>query len=208
MLPQRHAFAQPCAPQASRCGSIKANCAAAMPGMPPSGGRSRPAPCSFDYAAAADALHRALEISPSSTFSNFYLGALQLEQSDPQAALASFRKVDSEVFRLTGIAVAEHTLGDAAASQAALDEIIAKHSRDAAAQIAEVYAWRNEKDKAFEWLDRAFNNRDGGLTLIKNDVFYKNIHNDPRYPAFLRKNESIDINRSRGARYLRSAPYV
>jgi len=122
--------------------------------------------------------------------------------------LASFRKVDSEVFRLTGIAVAEHTLGDAAVSQAALDEIIAKHSRDAAAQIAEVYAWRNEKDKAFEWLDRAFNNRDGGLTLIKNDVFYKNIHNDPRYPAFLRKNESIDINRSRGARYLRSAPYV
>jgi len=88
---------------------------------------------------------------------------------------------------LTGIAVAEHSLGHAAASQAALDEIIAKHGRDAAAQIAEVYAWRNEKDKAFEWLDRAFNNRDGGLTLIKNDVFYKNLRDDPRYPAFLRK---------------------
>lgn len=142
---------------------------------------------SGDYSAAADALHRALEISPSSTFSNFYLGALQLEQSDPQAALASFRRVDSDVFRLTGIAVAEHSLGDAAASQAALDELIAKHSRDAAAQVAEVYAWRNEKDKAFEWLDRAFTNRDGGLTLIKSDVFYKNLRNDPRYPAFLHK---------------------
>lgn len=140
-----------------------------------------------DYVAAADAMHRALEISPSSTFSNFYLGALQLEQSDPQAALASFRKVDFDVFRLTGIAVAEHSLGDATASQAALDEIIAKHSHDAAAQIAEVYAWRNEKDKAFEWLDRAFNNHDGGLNLIKIDLFYKNLRADPRYPAFLRK---------------------
>lgn len=56
-----------------------------------------------------------------------------------------------------------------------------------AAQIAEVYAWRNEKDKAFEWLDRAFNNHDGGLNLIKIDLFYKNLRADPRYPAFLRK---------------------
>ena len=29
--------------------------------------------------------------------------------------------------------------------------------------------------------------RDGGLVLIKSDVFYKNLRNDPRYTVFLRK---------------------
>ena len=36
--------------------------------------------------------------------------------------------------------------------------------------------------KAFEWLDRAYAQRDPS-----NDVFLKNLHHDPRYAAFLKK---------------------
>ena len=54
-------------------------------------------------------------------------------------------------------------------------------------QIAEIYSYRDESDKAFEWLDRAYNQRDGGLSSIKGDPTFKNIRNDPRFNEFLKK---------------------
>ena len=57
----------------------------------------------------------------------------------------------------------------------------------AAYQIAEIYAWRDEKDKAFEWLERAYRQQDGGLTVIKTDPVLASLRADPRYFALLRK---------------------
>jgi hypothetical protein len=50
-----------------------------------------------------------------------------------------------------------------------------------------IYAWRNEKDKAYEWVDRAYTQADGGLVVIKTDLPLKNLRDDPRYPTLLRK---------------------
>ena len=83
--------------------------------------------------------------------------------------------------------MAEHTLGNASESQKYLDEQIAKYAQGAAYQIAEVYAWRGEKDKAFEWLDRAYTQHDGGLTFIKSDPLIAKLRGDPRYAAILKK---------------------
>ena len=57
----------------------------------------------------------------------------------------------------------------------------------AAYQIAEVYAWRGEADKAFEWLERSYAQDDGGLSFIKVDPLLKSVESDPRFAAFLRK---------------------
>jgi len=54
-------------------------------------------------------------------------------------------------------------------------------------QIADVYAFRNQSDEAFEWLDRAYAQRDSGLPTTKVDPLLKSLHNDPRYAAFLKK---------------------
>ena len=55
-------------------------------------------------------------------------------------------------------------------------------------QIAEVYAFRGEADKAFEWLGRAYDERDPGLPPhLKGDPLLKNIRHDPRYNALLEK---------------------
>jgi serine/threonine-protein kinase len=72
-------------------------------------------------------------------------------------------------------------------SQQALDELIAKDAQYAAYQIAEVFAWRGEKDQAFEWLERAYRQRDGGLSSIKGDPLLKSLRADPRFNALLRK---------------------
>ena len=83
--------------------------------------------------------------------------------------------------------MALHTLGDATAADRELKELIAAESREAAYQIAEVYAWRGDTDQAFEWLDRAYAQRDGGLELIVTDPALESLRGDPRYTAMLRK---------------------
>jgi hypothetical protein len=110
-----------------------------------------------------------------------------LLDAHPQRALALFQQVKQPELRLDGIAISEHTLGHANESQAALDELIKSLSHGAAAQIAEVYAWRGEKDKAFDWLNRAYAQRDGGISDIKSNPLLASVRTDPRYQAFLRK---------------------
>ena len=62
-----------------------------------------------------------------------------------------------------------------------------KDQNDSAFQIAEIYAYRGETDKAFEWLERAYKQRDGGLPEMKGDPLLLSLERDPRYIAFLKK---------------------
>ena len=128
-----------------------------------------------------------MEIQPESTYGLYNLATLQLLEGQAAEALALFRKVEDEAFRLQGIAMVEHTLRNAKESQQTLDELIAKHAQEAAYQIAEVFAWRGETDKAFEWLDRAYQQRDGGLSDMKVTPLLASLHGDPRYKSLLRK---------------------
>lgn len=89
--------------------------------------------------------------------------------------------------RLFGQALAFHALGRKQEADAALAEMVATESEGAAYQIAEVYAFRGETDRAFHWLERAYTQRDGGLASMLGDPFLKNLERDPRYPAFLKK---------------------
>jgi TolB-like protein/Flp pilus assembly protein TadD len=140
-----------------------------------------------DYPAAYDAYGRALAENPSSMYNKYGLASLQLSDGKALQALSTYQTIDFEPFRDTGVAMAEHSLGEAKASQTALDALIASSAGIDSYQIAEVYAWRGEKDLAFEWLERAYRQQDGGLTDIKIDSYVASLHSDPRYAAFLRK---------------------
>jgi ribosomal protein L17 len=83
--------------------------------------------------------------------------------------------------------MAEHSLGRAKESRRALDELIAKTAPGNAYGIAEAHAWRGETDKAFEWLERAYQQRDGGLDALKIDPLLESLRTDPRYKAMLKK---------------------
>jgi len=83
--------------------------------------------------------------------------------------------------------LAYHALGRDPDSNAALAGLIGKNGADAAFQIAQVYAYRGEADKSFEWLDRAYKQRDSGLPEIKTDPLLKNLRHDQRYTELLKK---------------------
>jgi hypothetical protein len=72
-------------------------------------------------------------------------------------------------------------------SDAALNELIKNEAETAAFQVAEAYAYRGDKDKAFEWLERARRQRDPGLGNLLKDPLLENLRNDPRWNAFLHK---------------------
>lgn len=57
----------------------------------------------------------------------------------------------------------------------------------AAYQIAEMYAYRNQKDSAFAWLDRAYASRDEGMPDLKVDPLFVNLRSDARYTDWLKK---------------------
>ena len=97
------------------------------------------------------------------------------------------KRIQFGALRVKGGAVAYYALGRKKESDAALKELIEKFHANAAWSIATVYAQRNERDEAFKWIDCAYSQHDGGLIFLRIDPLLKNLHNDPRYTAFLNK---------------------
>lgn len=140
-----------------------------------------------DTTTAHRAAKRAVELQPASSRALISLGTSQLLQGQAFEARRTFQKIDDAGLRLTGVAMAEHTLGRASESTSGLNEAITQSGGDSAYQIAQAYAWRGEPESSFEWLERSFRQRDGGLILIKRDVLLASLHADPRFHLLLVK---------------------
>ena len=133
------------------------------------------------------AFRKALELDPDGADRHQALGLALLLQGKTDAALQEMQQETDEIWRLSGLPLAFHALGRRSESDAALAALKGKYAGEAAYQIAEVHAFRGEADLAFEWLERAYDQRDGGLTEIKGDRLMRGLVGDPRYKAFLRK---------------------
>jgi TolB-like protein/DNA-binding winged helix-turn-helix (wHTH) protein/Tfp pilus assembly protein PilF len=130
---------------------------------------------------------KSLAIAPNSVRAHFNLGQLELLEHRPAEALTAFRQTALETFSLTGQARAEYSLGHDEVSRRILGELVARYANQAAYQVATVYAWRGDSDKAFEWLERSYVQRDGSLPWIKIDSNFRSLHSDARYRALLGK---------------------
>ena len=139
------------------------------------------------YDEARLALQKALDLNPQAPLVHLTLNRILIAERKPQQALAEIEKEPNEWGKFTGQALAYHALGREQDSNAALDALIAKYESGGAYQIAEVYAYRGESDKSLEWLERAYQKRDPGLTEINSDPMFKNIRRDARYIELLKK---------------------
>jgi len=124
---------------------------------------------------------RSLELEPKQDSAVICLATAELLEGKPAAALETIRRTDERVFHLQFEAMARHSMGDRARSEAALQALIAEHAQDAPYQVAGVYAWRDEPDQVFRWLDLAFERHDGGLVDLQLDPQFKKLGKDPRY---------------------------
>ena len=141
-----------------------------------------------EFSLAEAAARHGLELSPEHGRAARTLGFALLLQNRAGEARAAFQRSSNEFFRTMGDALVEHSLGHAAASQRALDFILAQpYVRKASYQVAQIYAWRGQADLAFEWLGHALEARDPGLTHLKHDPVLRSLRGDPRYAALLRE---------------------
>ena len=132
-------------------------------------------------------LHAALDLNPKAGAVHSALCDIRLRQGRTAEALTEAELEAIPILRLTSIAIVRHTLGHAADSDAALSEVITDHASIAAYDIAQVYAWRGEVDHAFEWLVRAYAQRDTGMPLLATDRLLAPLHDDPRWSPFIKK---------------------
>jgi eukaryotic-like serine/threonine-protein kinase len=139
------------------------------------------------FAEADRAFRRALELAPQRASIHAYLSLASLARGRGEEALAEAMREPEEAFRLYALAIVHHALGHEPESEAALRELIEKYAEDSAYQVAEVHGARGEADAAFEWLERAYAHRDGGLTEVRTSPRLRWLHSDPRWGAFLRK---------------------
>jgi adenylate cyclase len=130
---------------------------------------------------------RANELNPSAPFSYAGIGQTYLLEGKFEEAATAAQKDAADWARLLIVSCARWSQKRIPESDAPLAELIAKMGEVAAYQVAEAYGYRNDKDHAFEWLERARRQRDAGLPGLRADTLLSNLHDDPRWNAFLRK---------------------
>ncbi|HET8733620.1 MAG TPA: protein kinase, partial [Anaeromyxobacteraceae bacterium] len=144
-----------------------------------------------DFVPAREALGRSLEVSPANVDAVVLLTWVLASQGRHEELLAMASGLpttaDYEVFVLTARAIALRGQGRAREAQASLDTLIQRWSDLGAYQIAQVYAWWGETDRAFGWLDRAYANRDAGLGYLPADPLVGGLRKDPRWSPFVEK---------------------
>jgi serine/threonine protein kinase/Tfp pilus assembly protein PilF len=133
------------------------------------------------------AFRKCIELNPQIPDVYTSIGLVYLVKGRPDSAMAETMMETDAFWKTFGLALANYALGNKKEADNKLSDLIREYQYGAAYQVAEVCAYRNEKDKAFGWLERAYKQRDGGLAQIKGDPLLRNIEKDPRYTAFMKK---------------------
>ncbi len=133
------------------------------------------------------ACRKALELSPDGFAFRYWLAMILDAQGRQEEALAQSLLDKADWSRLACLAMLYHRVGRASESDAALAELKEKQGDLAAFQVAQVHAVRAEPDEAFAWLERAFDQRDAGICLVRSCPEFESIKGDPRWEQFLRK---------------------
>ena len=132
------------------------------------------------------AARKSAELQPSSASSRRWQVLVAIRRGDGETALREAQLEPDESYRRFELAIAQQARGDRAAADAALADLMA-NNRGLDYQVAQVYAVRGEKDKAFEWLQVSFDNHDTGMLALLVDPLLDSLRDDPRFKALVAK---------------------
>jgi tetratricopeptide (TPR) repeat protein len=130
-------------------------------------------------------LRQILAASPTFSAAHYELGRVLLARGDVPAAIAEFEAESNPVWRVNGLPLGYRAAHRNAEADAALKDLL-RHSDGSEFQVAEVYAYFGDADRAFDWLDRAVK-ADPGSIWLRNDPLCIGLIHDPRYQVILRR---------------------
>ncbi len=146
---------------------------------------------SIDYAARLYAdglapLDRALALNPKIANAYYYIGACQVQRGRLREARAAFDKEPHALFRLSGLAIVDNRLGNAAAARQAMAQLVAELGDNGLYQQAEVLAQWGDTSGALERLEKARSVGDSGLIYLATDPLLDPLRGSPRFTALLK----------------------
>jgi TolB-like protein/DNA-binding winged helix-turn-helix (wHTH) protein len=139
------------------------------------------------YSEAETAFRRLLDISPRFKWTRPYLAKTLLAQRKSQAALEALEPAEAGTARLDLLPIMFLANGRMHDADTALQMLIEQYAATDAYFIAMTYAYRNDKQLALQWLERAFAQRDTGLLEMMGEPLLTNISAEPRFRAILRR---------------------
>ena len=130
---------------------------------------------------------KVLEINPAAERAYGIIGRNYLFMGKIDDALTAISKEPWDQFREFSLTLYFHAAGRKKEADEALKSFIEKYEKDWAYYIASIYAYRGEKNKAIEWLEKAFERKDTYMVYVKSDPLLKNLQNDSRYISILKR---------------------
>jgi TolB-like protein len=151
---------------------------------------------SGEYEQALTSYRVALELNPELPGVRGYRARIKIIQEKPDSAMkeadqeiAPFWKRYSQILALSALERHEE-------AESLLEQMIADDGHHAAYQITEILAFRGDIDTAFEWFQRAYDQKDSGMSEIIGNYFLRNLHGDPRWEEML-VGMGLPLDRSR-----------
>jgi hypothetical protein len=130
---------------------------------------------------------KALALAPGALWYHVAIATALLQQGKAEAALAMVQQEGDETYRLMYLPIMLEANGRQAEADEAMKALIARWADRGAVSIAANYAYRGDRELALQWLERAYQQKDAYLWNIVGEPLFKNIADDPRFTAFLRK---------------------
>jgi tetratricopeptide (TPR) repeat protein len=144
-----------------------------------------------DLDRAIDQFEKVLALEPSSAFAHYALGDAFTQRRQYDRAFREFEKAielgGRSANHIGVLGYAYGLSGNRDKAVALLQELTARASDGyvSAMWIALVHLGLSDLDSLFEWLDRAFDERDGSLILITAAVEFDAVREDPRFKSLL-----------------------
>ncbi len=137
---------------------------------------------------------KVLEMDPNFYLSHHLLGEILLEKGQKEEAMAELRSAlkllsHGALVPLATLGYAQGATGNRAKAMKTLQRLsdLSKQRYIPAFYFAEVYAGLGQKDQAFEWLEKAYQERSNYLLLLKTGRLMVPLHSDPRYQDLVRR---------------------
>ena len=133
------------------------------------------------------AYRRALELAPQRIVSGALLSLVLMDEGRIEEGLEQSELEPDEFWRLWAQAILFTSVGKHDDAERSLGVIREKFEDGNAYQIAEIYAASGAISDAFDWLDRAFKQRDPGVTHARVNPRFKPLHEVTRWADLLLK---------------------
>lgn len=144
------------------------------------------------YEEAEKVYRQILELNPESETINAFIAASLSLQGKPEEAWQYIDTGSENPWQRFVSALVFVDLGREQDAHNLTQQQIDQAGNVMAYQIAGIYAWRDEADKSFEWLEQAYLQKDSGITQVGFDPYLVSLHTDPRWEKFLLKVGMLD----------------